>query len=267
MVEGVSVRVAAAVIFGLRSMLGVSWGFRLIPDTDAYLGLVGGVPWFYPSPGGRLVGAFGYNNLAAFSVVCSAALGYFVVVLAQRYGGSGWLAVAFLMLSPLGWYLQPVALDSAGALFVVLCCLYGRSIGGDACYLASLLLHPASGLGYLCWRAWRGGLAAVLTVAVVALCGVGAALMTPYSGVFSAHGLDSLRAVTLTFALAFALPAVFFAARVLRVRWAPATALALWSAASVVVVLVAQGGVQMRYLLPTFALLSTVVYVPSREAV
>lgn len=253
----IGVRVFAASFFGLRALVGATLGFRLVPDTDAYLGLTGG-PWFYPSVLGRLIGSGGIDRMAIASTLAAGALGYFVVALAQAHGSRGWLAIALVQLSLVGWYTQAVAFDSAGALCLVLAAYLRDTRLRDSAAVAGMLLHPASVVGYLGWRAWSGGVAAMLSVAAVASCGLAALLLSPYAGIVSAHGAGMFMPVVGTATLGLAAVGLSMLAGI---RFGgPGLALALWALASGLLIAAAQENIQPRYLLPAVCLLAASAY-------
>jgi len=248
-------RFVGALLFGARAGLGLWGGQYLEPDTRLYLGGPGST-WFYPSPGGRALGELGYWGLGAVNVAAAFALGYVVVALAQRVGTRGYLAPWVCMAFPAAWYLQPVALDTVGALLVCSAVL----LNGAGLGLSSLLLHPASGLGWLGWWAWRGGIGAVSTVTVVAICGLAAAMMTPYAGIITrASAAGTLPA--LATGLTVAIPVGLLLVCGYRFAAGAARSAGLWSLAAGLVVVFMQGGIQVRYLLPGCLLLgSSVAY-------
>jgi len=247
-------RVAGTVVFGCWGLVGAIGGRYLDPDTALYLGRVGS-SWFYPSVGGRAIGSFGVAALAASNVAACAALGWVVVRLAQSVGAAGWAAPWVVLALPASLYLQPAALDSAGALAVCGAVLLDRRSLG----LASLLLHPASGLGFLGWSGWRGGYAAVLTVSAASACGLAGMMLSPYAGIITRAAGSGLVPAAVTLGI-FLLPlALLYVAGFAPVRGCAAFGCGVWSAAAATVVVGLQGGIQVRYFLPASVLLGSIV--------
>lgn len=193
-------------------VLGLAMGRRLVPDVALYESESGS--WYFPSPGGRILGRIGLLEVAAFVGGC--AIAWWVARSSTAPARS-----AVLLASPPAFYLGSLGV----AVPALALSLWGRGILGA-------LVHPATGMA-------MPGRARLFSVALAAVLLVA----TPYmvSGDPTGSGV----------AVAFAVGAPVAVAVSAIAGWERTVVIA--AAVGVALMLVTQD-LQMRYLLPAVVL-------------